>query len=74
MEKNIKQKASSTTNNSEIFSGDRAGHLQNNVSYYRINTTYQWVTGIISILLCLWNPIVGVIVLVCCWYLADCKI
>lgn len=44
-------------------------HLNNDVSYYRENTTYQWITGIIGILIMLFNPILGLIVIIVAWML-----
>ena len=42
-------------------------HLDNDVSYYRRYTTYQWVTGAITLLLCIWNVIIALIFWVITW-------
>jgi len=44
-------------------------HLNNDVSYYRKNTTYQWVTAIIGILIMLFNPIIGISIVIIAWLL-----
>lgn len=41
--------------------------LQNNVSYYRKYTTYQWVTGIIAFCLCFWNAFIALIFWIIAW-------
>ena len=44
-------------------------HLNNDVSYYRKYTNYQWITGAITVLLLLWNPFIAVIFWIITWSL-----
>lgn len=44
-------------------------HLNNDVSYYRRYTTYQWVTGLITILLLFWNAFIALIFWIVTWSL-----
>lgn len=44
-------------------------HLNDDISYYRRYTTYQWVTGGITILLIFWNPLIALAFWIITWYL-----
>ena len=44
-------------------------HLNNDVSYYRQYTTYQWVTGGITVLLLFWNPFIALVFWILTWSL-----
>lgn len=44
-------------------------HLDNDVSYYRRYTTYQWVTGLITVILLFWNAFIALIFWIISWNL-----
>ena len=59
----------STDTESEKVTNYNEYHLNNDVSYYRRYTTYQWVRGLITILLLFWNAFIALIFWIVAWNL-----